>query len=136
MGQWCGIYDDLSKDFGVSWPIAHKQYYITTADGTIIVFGAGDTTTNYYYGGGDSTHQSYTSAWDLTQMISADHKDTIQLNYSSYSWQQAGVSYQTSYIKSTTAEGVPISEPLGLLPVRPIDIDRYLAINPDAEITG
>ena len=88
------------KDFGVSWPSPTSSITITTADGTIYTFGAGETTTNYYYGGEDSTHQSYTSAWDLTSIVSADHKDTITLSYAVYSWQQAGVSYQTTYTKS------------------------------------
>ena len=88
------------KDFGVSWPSPTSNITITTADGTIYTFSAGETTTNYYYGGADSTTQSYTSAWNLTSVVSADHKDTITLSYAVYTWQQAGVSYQTTYIKS------------------------------------
>ncbi len=94
-----------NKDFAVSWPSPSSNITITTADGTIYVFGAGETTTNYYFGGDDSTHQSYSSAWYLTQMISADHKDTIQLNYGSYTWQQPGVSYVSSYLKGGGGAG-------------------------------
>lgn len=88
------------KDFGIKWPAPDSNISITTADGTIYTFNAGESTTNYYYGGEDSTHQTYTSAWDLTSIVSGDHKDTILLSYGVYSWQQAGVSYQTTYIKS------------------------------------
>jgi hypothetical protein len=89
------------KDFGVSWPSPTGNITITTADGTIYTFGAKETSTNYIYGGGDSASQNYPSAWCLTQVVSADHKDTITLNYATYYWTQIGVSYQTSYIKST-----------------------------------
>jgi hypothetical protein len=92
-----------NKDFGVSWPSPSSNITITTGDGTIYTFGAGETTTDYYFGGADSSHQSYTSAWYLTQEVSADHKDTIVFNYATYSWQQAGISYQSSYTESTTS---------------------------------
>lgn len=90
------------KDFGVSNPSGN--FVITTADGVVYTFAAKETTTNYYYGGRDSTHQTYTSAYNLSSIVSADHKDTIILNYATYSWQQAVVSYQASYIKSAGAQ--------------------------------
>lgn len=89
-----------NKDFGVSWPSPTSNITVTTADGTIYIFSSGESTTNYYYGGEDSTHQTYTSAWNLSSIVSADHKDTILLTYATYSWQQAAVSYQTNYVKS------------------------------------
>jgi hypothetical protein len=92
------------KDFGVSWPSPTGNITITTADGTIYTFGAKETSTNFVYGGGDSASQNYPSAWCLTQVVSADHKDTIILNYAIYYWTQIGVSYQTSYIKSTGSQ--------------------------------
>jgi hypothetical protein len=88
------------KDFGVTWPSG--VFTITTADGTVYSFGNTEATADYVYGGADSTLQVYTSTWNLTQIVSADHKDTIQFNYSSYTWQQQPISYQTSYVKSIT----------------------------------
>jgi len=72
-------------------------YNITTDDGTQYFFSATETTNSYLYAGNDSMPQVYTSAWMLSQMISADNKDTINFNYSPYTWQQAQASYQSSY---------------------------------------
>ncbi|HSZ31944.1 MAG TPA: hypothetical protein VK772_01465 [Puia sp.] len=89
-----------NKDLSINWPSPTSNFTITTTDGTLYTFTAKETTTNYYYGGIDSTSQSYTSAWYLTTIVSVDRKDTIQLNYATYSWQQAKISYQSTYTMS------------------------------------
>jgi hypothetical protein len=104
--------DRWDKDFSVSWPSHGSTITITTSDGVIYTFSATETTTDNYYGGNDSTHQSYTSAWYLSSIQSADHKDTIFLNYASYTWQQQQVQYQTAYGVSAGSQG-----DLGLSPL-------------------
>ncbi len=115
---WAGNHYVLSrydKDFSVSWPNATHLITITTADGVMYTFGAMETTTNYYYGGADSTTQTFTSAWYLTQVVSPDYLDTIQLNYSNYTWTQAQVSYQSSYVESTGTQADLGSDPTAFL---------------------
>jgi YD repeat-containing protein len=93
-----------NKELGVSWLSPTSNITITTAEGVVYTFGAKETTTYYLYGGPDSTKVSYTSAWCLTMIVSPDRKDTIQLNYAKYGWQQSPVSYQTSYTLSTGSQ--------------------------------
>jgi len=90
------------KQLSISWPSPTSNIVITTEDGSQYTFGAKETTTNWYYAGADSNAQSYTSAWYLTQIVSVQG-DTIQFNYGTYNWQQAPISYQTSYTLSTTS---------------------------------
>ncbi len=80
-------------------------YNITTDDGTQYFFNATESTSSYLYGGNDSVLQTYTSSWLLTQIISADTKDTVYFNYSQYSWQQAQASYQSSYTMTMGTQG-------------------------------
>jgi hypothetical protein len=104
-----------NKDLGISWPSPTSNITITTTDGTKYTFGAQEITTYYYYGGADSTHQSFTSAWFLTMVVSADLKDTIKLNYASYTWNQSSASYQTSYVSSTGTQNDLGSDPTSFL---------------------
>jgi YD repeat-containing protein len=92
-----------NKQLGISWPSYSSNIVITTEDGTQYTFGATETTTDNYYGGSDSTSQSFTSAWFLTQMVSVQG-DTIKFNYTSYTWQQAVVSYQACYAMSINGQ--------------------------------
>jgi YD repeat-containing protein len=91
--------DRWDKDFSVSWPSHGSSMTITTADGNIYTFSATEKTTDTYFGGSDSAVQSYTSAWYLSSIQSADHKDTIYFNYATYTWQQQQQDdgYQTTY---------------------------------------
>jgi hypothetical protein len=91
-----------NKQLSISWPSYTSNIVITTEDGAQYTFGATETTTDNYYGGSDSTSQSFTSAWFLTQMVSVQG-DTIKFNYASYTWQQTVMPYQASYTMSTTA---------------------------------
>ncbi len=90
-----------NKQLNISWPSYSSNIVITTEDGTQYTFGSTETTTDNYYGGSDSTSQSFTSAWYLTQMVSVQG-DTIAFNYTSSTWQQVLVPYQASYTASMT----------------------------------
>src|ERR1700677_3715655 len=92
-----------NKQLSVSWPSYSSNIVITTEDGTQYTFGATETTTDNYYGGFDSTSQSFTSAWLLTQMVSVQG-DTIKFNYGTYTWQQAVVPYQACYAMSINGQ--------------------------------
>jgi YD repeat-containing protein len=93
---------DYDKQIGVTWPSVGGNITITTEDGTAYVFGAKETTTsNTYWFGTLTSSVTYTSAWHLTMVVSADKKDTINLNYGSYTWQQAQMPYQYTYTVST-----------------------------------
>jgi len=106
--------ETFDKNFSVSWPSPSGSITITTTDGTIYTFGAQETTTDYYYGGADSVSQTYISSWYLTQMVSADHNDTIQLNYANYTWQQQGsIAYRGDYVKSLGSQADLGSDPEG-----------------------
>lgn len=85
-----------NKQLSISWPGYTSNIVITTADGTQYTFGAREKTTDKYYIGLDSSIQSYTSAWFLTQMVSVQG-DTIKFNYGTYTWQQAVTTYQAAY---------------------------------------
>lgn len=106
--------ETFDKNIYVSWPSPGGNITVTTTDGTIYTFGAQETTTDYYYGGSDSASQTYISSWFLTQIVSADHKDTIQLNYGTYTWQQQGsIPYRGSYLKSLGSQADIGSDPMG-----------------------
>jgi len=78
-----------NKDLSVSWPTVTGPMTITTQDGTTYLFGATETTTDPETWQGHKITQTFTSAWFLTRMISADKKDTILFNYTQSTWQQA-----------------------------------------------
>jgi len=95
---------DYDKQLGVSWPSVNSSITVTTTDGTIYIFGATEvTTSNTYWFGSVQSAVTYNSAWNLSTVISADKKDTIQLNYGTYTWQQPLVSYQNAYTLSTSS---------------------------------
>ncbi len=75
-------------------------FTITMDNGTQYFFSKQESTQSNQYGGNDSAAQTFVSAWYLGQVISADTKDTIYLNYTSSTWQQAQASYQSSYTLS------------------------------------
>jgi YD repeat-containing protein len=105
---WCNNKAYLlsyTKQLGISLSSPTGVFTITTDNGTQYIFSSTETDTSYYYGGADSIKQSYISAWMLNTIISADKKDTIQLSYTTNTWKQAQVSYQTSYTLSTGAQG-------------------------------
>jgi hypothetical protein len=82
--------------------IFSARQHITTSDGVSYIFGAKEiTTANSYWYGQLIYSNVFNSAWHLSSVISADKKDTINLNYSSYTWQQAISNYQNSYAMST-----------------------------------
>jgi hypothetical protein len=91
-----------NKDLGVSWPSPSSNITITTADGVTCVFGAQESTTSNQSWQGHKILRTYISAWFLTSMVSADKKDTILFNYANYSWQQAQVPAQYSYVTSNS----------------------------------
>jgi len=91
-----------NKDLGVSWPSPSGSITITTKDGVICTFGAQESTTSNQSWQGHKIIRTYISAWFLTSMISADKKDTILFNYGNYSWQQAQIPYQYSYVMSNS----------------------------------
>ncbi|HEY4110083.1 hypothetical protein [Puia sp.] len=101
---WCNgkaFQLDYDKKLGISWPSVNSDMTVTSDDGTIYVFGAKEvTTSNIYWYGSLSDSTAYNSAWLLTSVISADKKDTITLNYTTYSWKQAPVNYQNTYVSS------------------------------------
>ncbi|HET6255226.1 MAG TPA: hypothetical protein VFE32_14190 [Puia sp.] len=105
-----------NKQLSISWPSPTSNITITTADGTVYTFSAKETTTAYYYGGPDSVSQSYTSAWFLTSIVSANNEDQIWLNYSPYTWHQAPTSYQTSYTLSIGTQPDIGNDPIKFLP--------------------
>ena len=104
-----------NKDLAISWASPTSNIIIKTTDGTQYTFGALESTTSYFYGGSDSTHSTFTSAWHLTQVVSADLKDTISLSYARYTWQQAVTPYQTSYTESAGSQPDLGSDPLTYL---------------------
>jgi hypothetical protein len=81
-------------------------FNITTDDGVQYFFSNAnaENTSFYCYAGNIPVLQTYKSAWFLTRVISSDKKDTINLNYASYQWQQAQTSYQSSYTLSLGAQ--------------------------------
>lgn len=95
----------LKIDYAYGGPYHVLGYNITTDNGTQYFFGLTEWTTSYLYGGNDSIIQGYNSAWVLTQMVSADTKDTVNFNYSEYSWEQAQASYQSSYTMTMGTQG-------------------------------
>jgi hypothetical protein len=95
---------DYDKQLGISWPSINSNITVTTTDGTVYTFGAVEvTTSNNYWWGILGSSTTYNSAWYLTMIVSADKKDTINLNYATYTWQQPAVKYQNSYTLSTTS---------------------------------
>ena len=89
---------DYDKRFNATWSADGNSMTVTTTDGTTYLFATTETTSaKTYQVSGDSTVFSYISAWQLSQIVSADKKDTIVLTYTPYTWQQTPVNYQTSY---------------------------------------
>ena len=104
---WCGgkAYQfSYDKQLGISWPSSTGPIIVTTQDGVAYTFGAIDVTTANLYGGATRSSYNYNSAWHLTMIVSADQKDTINLNYGSYEWQQYSTNNQTSYGASTGSQ--------------------------------
>lgn len=89
---------EYDKRFNATWSATGDSMIVITTDGTTYLFATTETTSaKTYKVSGDSTVFSYISAWQLSQIVSADKKDTIVLTYAPYTWQQTPVNYQTSY---------------------------------------
>lgn len=93
---------DYNKNLYVKWPSYDSAITVTTTDGTICIFGAKEVTVSHQTWQTHSINKTYPSAWFLTSIISADKKDTIRLNYANYSWEQAQIKTQYSYVVSTS----------------------------------
>ncbi|MFT3704796.1 MAG: hypothetical protein QM802_20695 [Agriterribacter sp.] len=91
---------NYDKEVFISGSAYNGNLKIITGDGTTYSFTAKETTTVKHYGGTHFYASVYGSAWFLTSVISADTKDTITLNYASYTYQQAQVSYQGAFAAS------------------------------------
>jgi len=90
-----------NKDMGVSWPSQSGGITVTTADGVSYLFNAIEITNFVGSWQGHKFTRQYPGAWFLSSVISADKKDTIQLSYASFNWQQEQASYIYSYVMST-----------------------------------
>jgi YD repeat-containing protein len=92
---------DFNRQIAITWPSINSNMTLTSDNGTSYVFGAVEvTTSNTFKYGILSSSITYNSSWHLTMVISADKKDTIQLTYGSYNWQQIPVPYQNCYTMS------------------------------------
>lgn len=60
------------------------EFTITEPDGTIYQFADAETSNTYVLG---PDPPGFKSTWYLTRIISADHRDTIKFNYTTYSYQ-------------------------------------------------
>lgn len=97
-----------NKDMGVSWPSPSGGITITTADGVTYIFNAIEITNFVGSWQGHKYTRQYPGAWFLSSVISADKKDTIQLSYASYSWQQAQASYLYTYVENNASGGTDL----------------------------
>jgi hypothetical protein len=97
-------YDKLS----IYIPPAQGYIRITDQDGTIFTFAATETTTTKKLNNNDPYTPIYISAWNLTQVLSANKKDTINLTYStpgSISWLEYDVAYNQTYQQYVSGGG-------------------------------
>ncbi|TAM96465.1 MAG: hypothetical protein EPN39_13615 [Chitinophagaceae bacterium] len=81
---------------------------IISGDGTTYEFDAKETTTQYVFEKDQPHIINYVSSWFLTQIISADKKDTIQLHYSpagTYYWSEYADTYTENYSQLVTGGG-------------------------------
>lgn len=87
---------------------------IISEDGTVYNFQATETTTTKQVSPNDPYIAPYISSWHLTQVISANKKDTISLGYSTgYTWREYAAAYNQTYQQFISGTG-PCTPTTGL----------------------